>query len=140
MTKKLLSVGTILLLIALVALAADAITGKWTMEQAGRNGGPARVSTFDLKADGAKLTGTMLAPAMGMGGGAPAAPTPTPISNGKVDGNNFSFDVVRDFGGNSMTIKYEGTVSGSDMKLKVTRTGQDGTPMTTDATAKKSTT
>jgi hypothetical protein len=31
-------------------------------------------------------------------------------------------------------------VSGSDMKLKVTRTGQDGTPTTTDATAKKTTT
>jgi hypothetical protein len=135
MTKKLLSIGTVLLLIALVALAADAITGKWTMEQANPNGGPARVSTFDLKADGASLTGTMLA--AGRGG---AAPTPTPISNGKVNGNNISFDVVRDMGGMSMTIKYEGTVSGSDMKLKVTRTGQDGTPTTTDATAKKTTT
>lgn len=139
MTKKLVTVGTILLLIALVAVAADAITGKWTMETPGRNGGAPRVSTFDLKADGAKLTGTMSAPAMGGGGGG-GAPVPTPITNGKVDGMNISFDVVRDFGGNSMTIKYEGTVSGGDMKLKVTRTGQDGTPMTTDATAKKATT
>jgi opacity protein-like surface antigen len=135
MTKKLLTVGTILMLIALVALAADAVTGKWTMEQPGRNGGAPRVSTLDLKADGAKLTGTVTAPAMG--GGDPVA---TPITNGKVDGNNISFDVVRDMGGMSMTIKYEGTVTGGDMKIKVTRTGQDGTPMTTDATAKKATT
>jgi hypothetical protein len=139
MTKKLLTVGTILILIALVAMAADAITGKWTMEQPGRNGGAPRVSTFDLKADGAKLTGTMTA-AMGGGGGGGQAPAPAPITNGKVDGMNISFEVTRDFGGNSMTTKYEGAVSGSDMKLKVTRTGQDGTPMTTDATAKKSTT
>src|SRR5512142_1420107 len=104
MTKKLLFVGSILLIVAMVAMAADAITGKWTMEQAGRNGGPARVSTFDLKADGAKLTGTMTMP--GFQGGDPMV---SPISNGKVDGNNVTFEVTRDFGGNSMTTKYEGT-------------------------------
>jgi hypothetical protein len=145
MTKRLVTVGTILLLIALVAMAADAITGKWTMEQAGRNGGPPRVTTFDFKVDGAKLTGTATVPAMGMGGGGggggtPPAPTPIAITNGKVDGMNIAFEVTRDMGGMSMTTKYEGTVSGSEIKLKVTRTGQDGTPMTTDATAKKATT
>jgi hypothetical protein len=36
-----------------------------------------------------------------------------------------------------MTIKYEGAVTGADMKVKITRTGQDGTPVTSDATAKK---
>jgi hypothetical protein len=74
------------------------------------------------------------------GGGGGGAPAPAPISNGKVSGNTITFDVVRDFNGTSMTQKYEGTVSGSDMKLKITRTGQDGTPTTTDATAKRATT
>ena len=137
MTKKLVTVGTILLLIALVAVAADAISGKWTVSQEGRNGGPPRISTLDLKVNGAALTGT-LAMTAGMNGGDP--PPPAPISNGKVNGNSVTFDVVREFNGNSMTMKYEGTVTGNDMKLKVTRTGQDGTPMTSDATAKRATT
>jgi len=138
MTKKLVTLGTILLLIALVAMAVDAITGKWTISQEGRNGGPPRVSTLDLKVNGATVTGTLLATMGGGGGG--QAPAPAPISNGKVNGNTVTFDVVRDFGGNSMTMKYEGTVSGDEMKLNITRTGQDGTPMTTPATAKRATT
>ena len=138
MTKKLLFVGMVLLTVALVAMAADAITGKWTMEQAGRDGGPARVTTFNLKADGAKLTGTVQFPAFGPpGGDAPPNP-PAEISNGKVDGNNVAFEVARDFGGNSMTFKYEGVVSGSEMKMKMTVPNfQGGDPMVREVTAKK---
>src|SRR5664280_2562352 len=101
MTKKLLVVGTILLVVVCVAMAADAITGKWTMSQEGRNGGPARVTTFDLKVDGSTLTGTVLAPMGGRGGGGAApggaapAPTPTAITNGKVSGSTVTFDVTR---------------------------------------------
>ena len=43
-------------------------------------------------------------------------------------------------GGNTMVIKYEGTVNGNEMKLKIIRNGQDGTPVTTDVVAKRSTT
>ena len=141
MTKKLLIAGMILLAVALVALAADAVTGKWVSETPGRDGTP-RQTTYNLKADGAKLTGTVLQPMGGRGGGgggAPPAPTPAPISNGKVDGNNVSFEVTRDFGGNSMTMKYEGVVAGSDMKLKITRPDFQGggAPVVTEATAKK---
>jgi len=141
MTKKLLIAGMILLAVALVALAADAVTGKWVSETQGRDGTP-RQTTYDLKADGAKLTGTVLQPMGGRGGGgggAPPAPTPAPISNGKVDGNNVSFEVTRDFGGNSMTMKYEGVVAGSEMKLKITRPDFQGggAPVVTEATAKK---
>jgi len=149
MTKKLLFVGTILLLVVCVAMAADAITGKWTMSQEGRNGGAPRITTFDLKADGATLTGTVTAPmgGRGMGGGggaapagAPPAPTPTAISNGKVNGSTITFDVTRTTPNGDMVTKYEGTVAGDTLNLKVTRTGQDGTPMTTDAVAKRGTT
>src|ERR1017187_7052458 len=128
MARKLLFVGAILPIIALAAMAADAVTGKWRMEQEGFGGGPTRVSTFDLKADGATLTGTLT----------PPPPTTTPISNGKVDGNNISFDVTLDFGGNSFTIKYECAITGADMKVKITVPGfQGGDPRTFDATAKK---
>ena len=132
MTKKLLFVTTLLLVVGLVAFAADA-TGKWTYEQPGRNGGPARQVTITLKQDGAKLTGSV--PGMGRGGDVP----PTEIKNGKVDGDSVSFEVVREFNGNTMTTKYEGKVSGDEMKLKVTRDTPNG-PMSNDFTAKKSTT
>jgi hypothetical protein len=145
MTKKLLFVGTILLVVVCVAMAADAITGKWTMSQEGRNGGPARVTTFDLKADGSTLTGTVLAPMGGRGGGgggaAPAAPTPTAISNGKVNGSTITFDVTRDMGGQSMTTKYEGTVNGDTLHLKITRPDMGNGPQPpTEADAKRATT
>jgi hypothetical protein len=139
MTKKLLFVGTILLVVALAAMAADSITGKWVYETPGRGGGAPRQTTMDLKADGNKLTGTVTGGMGGMGGGG-QAPAPSQVSNGKVDGNNISFEVTRETPNGNMTTKYEGAVSGAEMKLKVTRTGQDGTPMTTEYVAKKSTT
>jgi hypothetical protein len=133
MTKKLLFVTTLLLVVGLVAFAADA-TGKWTYEMAGRQGGPARQVTITLKQDGNKLTGSV----PGMGRGGQEAP-PIEIKNGKVDGDKVSFEVVREFQGNTMTTKYEGTVSGDEMKLKITRDTPNG-PMTNDVTAKRSTT
>jgi hypothetical protein len=43
-------------------------------------------------------------------------------------------------GGNSITTDYSGTLSGDELKLKITRPGRDGSPMTNEATAKRSTT
>ena len=130
MTKKLLFVTTLLLLVGMVAFAAD-VSGKWTYEQAGRNGGPPRQITITLKQDGNNLTGSV--PGMGRGGDAP----PSEITNGKVDGDKVSFEVVREFNGNKVTSKYEGTISGDEIKLKITRDTQNG-PMTNEVTAKKS--
>src|ERR1051326_8529764 len=124
MTKKLLFVTTILLVVALGAFAAD-VSGKWTYEQPGRGGGPGRPVTITLKQDGSKLTGSV--PGMGRGGDVP----PTEITNGKVDGDKVSFEVKREFNGNTSVSKYEGTVSGDEMKLKVTRETQNG-PMTNE--------
>ncbi len=124
MTKKLLFVTTILLVLALAVFAAD-VTGKWTFEQQGRNG--AQTVTMMLKSEGSNLTGTVDA---GRGG-------PQEIKDGKIDGDNVSFNVVREFNGNTMTTKYAGTVSGSEMKLTVERPGRDGNTMKTEVTAKK---
>ena len=129
MTKKLLFVVTILLVVAFAAMAAD-VTGKWTYEQAGR-GNPTQV-TLNLKASGGTLTGSMVRP--GRGGD----PMESQISDGKIDGDNISFKVTMQMGGNSMTTEYTGAVSGNELKLKITRPGRDGAPMVTEATAKRS--
>jgi hypothetical protein len=160
MIRKLLCVTVVLLVAVVALLAADAVTGKWTYEQPmmGRGGGggggapgggggggnmPPRIVTLDLKADGAKLTGTALMPAFGRRGGggggeAPPAQPPIQITNGKVDGNNISFEVSRDTPNGAMVTKYEGAVSGSEMKLKITSPGfGGGDPRVSDVVAKK---
>jgi hypothetical protein len=137
MTKKLLFVCALVLALAVAAMAAD-ITGKWVMERPGRDGGPGMTSTFDLKADGAKLTGTYAMSFGEGGGGGFEPPPPTAISNGKIDGDKISFDVVMDFGGNSMTQKYEGVVAGSEIKFKMVMPGfGGGEPRTIEGVAKK---
>ena len=132
MTKKLLFVVTIALVAAFSLLAAD-VTGKWVAEQPGRNGGPPRQTTFDLKADGSTLTGTMTG-GMGRGGAAPAA---IAISDGKIDGDKVSFTVKRETPNGAMEQKYSGTVSGDELTLKTTMQGPDG-PVERTLTAKRS--
>jgi len=111
-------------LLAVAAFAAD-VTGKWTAEVPGR-GGNTMTQTFTFKADGSTLTGSI---AGGRGG-------EVSISNGKVDGDNISFDVTREFQGNSMTFHYTGKVSGDTLKLKMEREG--GEPR--EITAKRAST
>ena len=135
MTKKLFFATTILLVLAFAAVAAD-LSGKWVAESPGRGGGPAVKTTFDLKADGTKLTGTV---AGGMGRQGGEAPPPAEISNGKVDGNKVSFEVKRQGPNGEMVMKYEGTLSGDDLKLTQSFETPNG-PRTRELVAKKSTT
>src|SRR6185369_15472752 len=114
MTKKLLFVTTILLVLAIGAFAAD-VSGKWTYEQPGRGGNPGRPVTITLKQTGNNITGQI--PGMGRGGDTP--PPPTEITNGKIDGDKITFDVVREFNGNKMTQKFEGTVKGDQINFKI---------------------
>jgi hypothetical protein len=130
MTKKLLFVVTILIVVAFAAMAAD-VTGKWVYDQAGRGGGNPTQVTLNLKANGTTLTGSMVRP--GRGGD----PMEAQISEGKIDGDNISFKVSMQMGGNAMTTEYTGAVSGNELKLKITRPGRDGAPQVTEATAKR---
>jgi hypothetical protein len=133
MTKKLLSATTILLATALLAFGAD-ISGRWTFQQPGFNGGDPIPITITLKADGSTLTGTV-PPMMGGRGGRAQS---SEITNGKVDGDKFYFEVKRPGrGGGEQITKYEGTFSGDDMKLKITRPGRGGGPMVIDVPAKR---
>ena len=85
--KKWIGLCAALLIVfsALPMLAAD-VTGAWTGSAAGP-GGDAMNITFNFKQDGTKLTGSIVGP----------QGDPIDISNGKVDGDNVSFAVVREF-------------------------------------------
>jgi hypothetical protein len=95
-----------------LAWAAD-VTGKWVAQVPGR-GGQTRETTFNLKAEGAKLTGTV----SGMQGD-------NPISDGKIDGDNISFTVAISAGGNEIKLHYKGKVAGDEIKFTRTREGSD---------------
>jgi len=113
--KKYFAIASgLLALTAMVALGAD-VDGKWTRETQGKNG--PQTQTLTLKAAGAKLTGTLEGGGGGKGGG------PTEISDGTITGANVSFKTVQDFGGNSVTRTYKGTVSASELKLTVETEG-----------------
>lgn len=105
MKKYFVSLMALLALTGLVLLAAD-IDGTWTAETQGKNG--PQTQTLTLMAKGSTLTGKL-----DNGGKA----GPAEISEGKVEGNNVSFKIVRDFGGKQISQEYKGMVSGSDLKL-----------------------
>lgn len=114
-TRTLISAALMLLVAVTMAMAAD-VTGKWTGEVQGRQGNP-RPVTFNLKADGDKLTGNSVGPQ-----GREMA-----ISDGKIAGDDISFTVTQEFQGNSVKLTYTGKVAGDEIKMKQTREGSDRT-------------
>jgi hypothetical protein len=121
-TRSLVSILAVFVLLT-VAYAAANVDGAWTGQRPGRDGNMMPV-TFKFKAEGDKLTGTTT-----------MRDNEIPISDGKISGSDVSFTVKMEFGGNSMVTKYTGTVSGSEMKLKLVREGREGV---TEITLKKS--
>jgi hypothetical protein len=101
-----------MILIAGAAFAAD-VDGKWAGEIAGMDGAPMKVS-YTFKADGATLTGTTVSP-----DGKEMA-----IKDGKINGNNISFSIAFDMGGQEMKIDMKGVVSGETLKLTMDMMGQ----------------
>ena len=103
------------MLAAGLALAAD-VTGKWTGEVAGPDGGGMSIA-LNLKQDGSKLTGSVEAP-----GGQVME-----IQDGKIDGDKISFAVSFDGGGGAMKVAHEGTVAGDEITLHIKMEGgQEG--------------
>ncbi len=104
------------------AWAAD-VSGKWTAQVPGR-GGQTRETTFTLKAEGDKVTGTV----SGMQGD-------QPISDGKIAGDDLSFKVKVSFNGNDFVMAYKGKVAGDEIKFTRTIEGREAPP--TEFTAKR---
>ena len=128
-----LAVGLLLALgTASYAQAAEGkVAGTWTWSTPGRNGGEPRKTTLALKVEGEKITGKISSP--GRQGGQPQE---TEISEGKLKGNEVSFQVVREFNGNKITMKYSGKVEGDTIKGKI-ESERDGQAQSRDWEAKK---
>jgi hypothetical protein len=114
-TALLASVATLACLMVTSAFAAD-IDGKWTASMPGRQGNTMEV-TFTFKAEGSNLTGTMSNPR-----------GESEIKDGKIEGNNISFNQTFERGGNSMTIVYKGKVSGDTIEFTREAQGGGGRP------------
>jgi hypothetical protein len=117
--KKLYTTLVLVLLTGLLAFGA-AIDGKWKseMKRPSRDGSGDITITmlFDLKSDGAKLSGSIA-----MSG--PFGDRTSDIKNGKVDGNKFSFTTEFEGPNGVMTTKYEGTIEGDTLKGTSEREG-----------------
>ena len=104
------------LLLSALAPAAD-LAGTWQFEQAGRGGGPARVTTFVFKVDGAKFTGTYATPSQAYS-----------IVNGVVAGNQITFQTTDDYAIPPRITNYQGTLEGEQLSLAVVRPAQANSP------------
>ena len=89
--------------LSLTAWAAD-LTGQWTATFNTQIG--EQHYTYTFKVDGEKLTGT-----------AKNDRGTTDIAYGAIKGDQISFDENLDFNGQTILIKYTGTVSGDSIKL-----------------------
>ena len=138
MRLKMVAVAvSILCLMVIPAFAAD-VTGTWVAEMAppqfgpggapggapggspggGPGGGGPMKFTFNLRAEGSSLSGTVVGP---MG-------NENEIIDGKIEDDNVSFAVKVNRMGNEMKINYKGTVSGDEMKITFSMEGGMGGP------------
>ena len=99
-------------------------TGTWTWTVTGRDGTP-RTVTAKLKMDDGKLTGTVS-----------GRQSDTAIENGKLAGEDISFQVTREFNGNKFVQKFSGKISGDAIKGKI-ESERDGETRSIDWNAKR---
>ncbi len=92
-----------------LACSSGGINGKWIAQLPGRDG-QTRETTFNFKAEGNKLTGTV----SGRQGD-------TPISDGEINGDDISFSVTANLRGNEVKVLYKGKLAGKEIKFARSR-------------------
>ena len=110
------------------AVQAAPADGTWTWSAPARGDRPERISTLTLKTEGDKVTGTISGRQNQEG---------IKISEGKVTGEDISFNVSAERGGNTFVQKYTGKVSGDSIKGKIAFTTRNGEERTRDWEAKR---
>ena len=116
---------TILLCLFAASIQAADISGQWQAQIPGRDGTPMD-TTFKFKVSGAQVSGTI-----------ENQYGEREISEGKLSGDDISFTVNIDAGGNQMTFLYQGKVSGSEIKFTRERKGGEFGPAKVDFVAKR---
>ena len=104
-----LRVAVLTALVTVAAWAAD-VSGKWTGQVSGPDGGGMNLMVTFQQA-GTKLTGTI-----------EGAGEPIQVQDGKVEGDKIAFKVSF----NGMNISHEGTVKGDEITLSIKMDGNDG--------------
>ena len=113
-----------LLATAAVGLAADA-TGTWKGKLETQEG--SRELTFNLKADGDKLSGTV----------AGLLDKALDVNEGKVQGATLTFSVMSEWEGNPIKLVYKGELAGDEISFTM---GTDDGAWSTEVKAKRVTT
>ena len=111
MRSKIAAIGFVVALALAASLWAVDISGKWTMQAQGAD------ITLNLKADGAKVTGTLENSQM---------PGAVDIKDGKIDGDNVSFTIIRKMGEMEIKIMWKGKIAGDDIKFTREAAGGGG--------------
>jgi len=129
---KLSALLTALLTIAVLTMdaapvSAQNLAGVWEITR--ETGRGTTVQTLTLVVEGSTVTGT-LAFNFGRGrGGGGGGPQSFPVSDGTVNGNQFSFTVTLSFGGNEIPQMYSGTIDGETLTGTI-RGGRGDQPFT----------
>ncbi len=110
-----------LLAMAAVAAATDA-TGTWKGKLETQDG--SRELTFNLKADGDKLTGTV----------AGLLDKALDVNEGKVQGATLTFSVMSEWEGNPIKLVYKGELAGDEIRFTM---GTDDGTWSTEVKAKR---
>ena len=121
MQRRLAFLGLLGLLTTLT-FGADA-SGKW--KGSFEAGGEQRQLTFDLKADGAAVTGTVVG----------VTPMPVEVKDGKVQGADVSFWFMTEYQGNAYKLVCKGQLAGDEMRVTI---GTEDGSWSTNFVAKKS--
>jgi hypothetical protein len=107
---KIVTAVLLLFLLAIPVIAAE-IDGKWTATVDGMDGNKMEL-TYNFKADGTKLTGSVTSPMGEM-----------QITEGKIEGNAVEFTV----GNEQFSVSSKGTLSGDEIKLTTEMMGNTTT-------------
>jgi len=118
MKIKVFLVGAVILLALPVYLWAFDVAGTWIAQAPSQQGNVDIILKFNV--DGEKLTGTLNNPIAEI----------VDIKDGKVKGDDVSFYVEREFGGNKIKIVWKGKASGDEIKFvrTVEMEGSSGGP------------
>jgi hypothetical protein len=115
MKRIIFSIGAVVLTVLLASVCAADLAGKWIVKALGREG-PVEI-IFSFKTGEPDLTGTV---SDSQGENA--------ISEGKIDGDEISFAVIRSFGGGEVKLLYKGKVALNEIKFTREVQGVKGRP------------